>query len=58
MVVIGEAGVGFGYGFVVGSYWGEFDFILGLDLVLGLCFSFIVQRKKVKGKQSRCCGRR
>ena len=35
MVVIGEVGVGFGYGFVVGSYQGEFDLILGLDLVLG-----------------------
>ena len=35
MVVIGEVGVGFGYGFVVGSYRGEFDLILGLDLVLG-----------------------
>ena len=53
MVVIGEARVGFGCGFVVGSDWGEFDFILGLDLALGLCFGFTVQRRKVKGKQSR-----
>ena len=58
MVVIGEAGVGFGCGFVVGSDWGEFDFILGLDLALGLCFGFTVQRTKVKGKQSRHRGRR
>ena len=36
MVVIGEVGVGFGYGFVVGSYRGEFDLILGFDLVLGI----------------------
>ena len=58
MMVIKEAGVGFGCGFVVGSNQGEFDLILGLDLVLGLCFGFTVQRRKVKGKQSRCCGRR
>ena len=35
MVVNKEAGVGFGYGFVVGSGRGEFDLILNLDLVLG-----------------------
>ena len=29
MVVIGEAGVGFGCGFVVGLDWGEFDFYFG-----------------------------
>ena len=40
MVVIGEAGVGVDCGFVVGSNWGEFDLILGLDFVLGLCFGF------------------
>ena len=50
MMVIGEAGVGFGCNFVVGSDWGEFDFILGLDLVLGLCFGFPVRRRKGKGK--------
>ena len=38
MMVIGEVRVGF----VVGSDWGEFDWILGLDLVLGLCFGFTV----------------
>ena len=42
MVVIGEVGVRFGYGFVVGLDWSEFDLILGLDLVLGLCFGFTV----------------
>ena len=31
-----------GCGFVVGSNWGKFDLILGLDLVLGLCFGFTV----------------
>ena len=36
MVVIEEAGVGFGCGFVVGLDRGEFD------LVLGLCFGFTV----------------
>ena len=50
MVVIGEAGVGFGCIFVIGSNQGEFDFILGLDLVLGLCFGFPVRRRKGKGK--------
>ena len=38
MVVIGEVRVGF----VVGSDRGEFDLILDLDLVLGLCFGFTV----------------
>ena len=42
MVVIGEVGVGFGCSSVVGSDRGEFDLILGLDLVLGLCFGFTV----------------
>ena len=51
MVVVGEVGVGFGCGFhVVGSDRGEFDLILGLDLVLGLCFIFTVRRGKGKGK--------
>ena len=50
MVVVEEVGVGFGCSFVVGSDRGEFDLILGLDLVLGLCFIFIVQRGKGKGK--------
>ena len=50
MVVIGEAGVGFGCGFLVGSNRGEFDLILGLDLVLGLCFGFTVRMRKGKGK--------
>ena len=50
MVVIEEAGVGFGCGSMVGSDRGEFDLILGLDLVLGLCFIFIVRRRKGKGK--------
>ena len=50
MVVVGEVGVGFGCSFVVGSNRGEFDLILGLDLVLGLCFIFIVLRGKGKGK--------
>ena len=50
MVVIGQAGVGFGCGFVVDSNQGEFDLILGLDLVLGLCFIFTVRRGKGKGK--------
>ena len=36
MVVIGEVGVGFDCSFVVGSDWGKFDLILGLDLVSGL----------------------
>ena len=58
VVVIREVRVGFGCSFVVGSDRGEFDLILGLDFVLGLCFGFTVQRRKVKGKQSRCCGRR
>ena len=58
MMAIREVVMGFGCGFVVGSDRGEFDLILGLDLVLGLCFGFTVQRRKVKGKQSRCCGRR
>ena len=49
MVVIGEAGVGVGCGCVVGSNRGEFDLILGHDLVLGLCFGFTVQRR---GKES------
>ena len=49
MVVIGEAGVGVGCGFVEGSNRGEFDLILGLDLVLGLCFGFTMQRR---GKES------
>ena len=44
MVVIGEVGVGFGCGFVVGLDRGEFD------LVLGLCFGFTVRRRKGKGK--------
>ena len=35
MVVIKEVGLGFGCSFVVGSNRGEFDLILGLDLVLG-----------------------
>ena len=35
MVVIREIGLGFGCSFVVGSDRGEFDLILGLDLVLG-----------------------
>ena len=50
MVVIREAGVGFGCGFVVGSNWGKFDLILGLDLVLGLCFGFTVRRRNGKRK--------
>ena len=50
MVVVGEVGVGFGCSFVVGSDRGEFDLFLGLDLVLGLCFIFIVLRGKGKGK--------
>ena len=50
MVVIKEAGVGFGCGFVVGSDQGEFDLILGLDLVLGLCFCFTMRMRKGKGK--------
>ena len=29
---------------------GEFDLILGIDLVLGLCFGFTVRRRKGKGK--------
>ena len=35
MVVIKEVGLGFGCSFVMGSNRGEFDLILGLDLVLG-----------------------
>ena len=35
MVVIEEVRGGFSRGFVVGSDRGEFDLILGLDLVLG-----------------------
>ena len=50
MVVIEEVRVGFGCGFVVGSDRGEFDLILGLDLVLGLSFIFTVRRGKGKGK--------
>ena len=42
MVVIREVRVGFGCSFVVGSDRGEFDLILGLDFVLGLCFGFTV----------------
>ena len=38
MVVIGEFGVD----------QGEFDLILGIDLVLGLCFGFTVRRRKGK----------
>ena len=34
MVVIKEVGLGFGCSFVVGSNRGEFDLILGIDLVL------------------------
>ena len=49
-MVIREAGVGFGCSFVVGSDRGEFDLILGLDLVLELCFGFTVQRREGKGK--------
>ena len=50
MVVIGEVGVGFGCSFVVGSNRGEFNLILGLDLVLGLCFGFTMRMRKGKGK--------
>ena len=42
VVVIREVRVGFGCSFVVGSDRGEFDLILGLDFVLGLCFGFTV----------------
>ena len=49
-VETGEAGVGFGCGFAVGSDQGEFDLILGLDLVLGLCFGFTMRMRKGKGK--------
>ena len=58
MVVIREVGVGFGCSFVVGSDRGEFDLILGLDLVLGLCFGFRVRRRKGRGKSSHRRGRR
>ena len=58
VVVIGEVGVGFGYSSVVGSDRGEFDLILGLDLVLGLCFGSRVQRRKGRGKSSHRRGRR
>ena len=50
MVVIKEAGVGFGCGFVVGSDQGEFDLILGLDLVLGLCFIFYSAKEERERK--------
>ena len=53
MVVIGEVGVGFGYGFVVGSYRGEFDLILGLDLV-GVGLDLIYSAKEdVKPRHGR-----
>ena len=42
VVVIREVRVGFGCSFVVDSDQGEFDLILGLDFVLGLCFGFTV----------------
>ena len=58
VVVIGEVGVGFSYSSVVGSNWGEFDLILSLDLVLGLCFGSRVRRRKGRGKSSRRHGRR
>ena len=61
VVVIGEVVVGFGCGFVVGSDRGEFDLILGLNLVLRFWFLiwlewvliwFTVRRRK----GSRGCG--
>jgi len=58
VVVIREVGVGFSYSFVVGSDRGKFDLILGLDLVLGLCFGFKVRRRKGRGKSSHHLGRR
>ena len=53
MVVIEEVGVGFGCGIVVGSNQGEFDLILGLDLV-GVGLDLIYSAKEdVKSRRGR-----